>query len=106
MAGYCEQKPSLKRKGGRGRLLLNSIGSYSAVSSRSRGFFFTGFVYERQPVSTKRCGSLGKDDVEEFLLQPLGDRSAFARSDRDPIDRTDRRNLGCGSSEEHLVREV
>src|SRR5688572_29461753 len=70
------------------------------------GFFFTGFIYERQPVGSERCGALGEDDVEEFLLQFLGDRSAFAGADRDAVNRTDRRDLGRGASEENFVGEI
>src|SRR6185436_7104147 len=58
-------------------------------------------VNELQP--SVLVGSLAVDDVEERLLDGLGDRPAAAVADRDLVDGLDRRDLDGGAGEERLV---
>src|SRR5271169_725989 len=46
------------------------------------------------------------DHPEEFLLQPLRDRTAPPGADCDPVDGADRRDFGGRAAEENLVRDV
>ena len=49
---------------------------------------------------------LALDDLEEPLLDRLGDRPAAAAADLDPVHRLDRRHLDGRADEEHLVGDV
>src|SRR5688572_333912 len=46
------------------------------------------------------------DDVEESLLDLLGDRAGLAGADHAPVELADRRHFGRGAGEERLVGDV
>src|SRR5215207_8530524 len=69
-------------------------------------FFFTGFIYKRQPVCTERSRPLRGDDLEELILETLRHFAATAAADRDTVDRPDRGDLGRGAGEENFIGEV
>src|SRR5690606_23444400 len=60
--------------------------------------------HERQPGVVLGVAAL--DDREERLLQPMRDRTGLAAPDLAMVDLADRRDLGGGAREEHLVGDV
>jgi hypothetical protein len=46
---------------------------------------------------------LARGDAKELGLQVFSDRATAAAADSNAIDRTDRRDLGCSTTKEHLV---
>src|SRR3954466_6256126 len=75
--------------------------SVFGTRSAERGFFRT---HVREPAVD--VGDAAVDDVEERVLQPLGDRTALAGADRDAIDRSDRRDLRGRADDEDFVGGV